>query len=63
MDIDVNKVKAMAVDAVDAVTKNETAKATVNKVIDEAEKKTKVDLPDVDTIAKAVKEGGKLDRH
>lgn len=62
MELDINKIKDVAEDAVDKVSKNDTAKAAVNKAIDEVEKKTKMDLPDVDTIAKAVKQGGPLER-
>ncbi len=54
MDLDINKVKDMAGDAVDMVSKNKEAKAVVDKAINEVEKKTKVDLPDVDQIAKTI---------
>jgi len=59
MDLDINKVKDMAGDAVDMVSSNKEAKAAVDKAINEVEKKTKVDLPDVDTIAKTIGNGKK----
>lgn len=55
MDLDINKIKDVAEDAVDKVSKNKEAKAAVDKAINEVEKKVKVDLPDVDTIAKNIK--------
>lgn len=55
MDLDINKIKDVAEDAVDKVSKNKEAKAAVDKAINEVEKKAKVDLPDVDTIAKKLK--------
>ena len=55
MALDVNKIKDAAEDAVDKVSKNKEAKAAVDKAINEVEKKVKVDLPDVDTIAKNIK--------
>ncbi len=55
MALDVNKIKDVAEDAVDKVSKNKEAKAAVDKAINEVEKKVKVDLPDVDTIAKNIK--------
>lgn len=55
MDLDINKIKDVAEDAVDKVSKNKDAKAAVDKAINEVEKKVKVDLPDVDTIAKTIK--------
>ena len=48
-------VEDAAEDAVDKVSKNKEAKAAVDKAINEVEKKVKVDLPDVDTIAKTLK--------
>lgn len=50
MDLDVNKAVSAAQDALGAVAKDENAKKTVNGVIDQAEKKVGVDLPDVDTL-------------
>ncbi|MCQ2504379.1 MAG: hypothetical protein MJ103_04015 [Saccharofermentans sp.] len=55
MDLDVNKLKDVAEDAVEMLSKNKEAKAAADKVINEVEKKVKVDLPDVDTIAKNLK--------
>ncbi|MBO4242611.1 MAG: hypothetical protein J5883_04970 [Clostridiales bacterium] len=52
MDLDINKIKDVAEDAVEKVSKDQSTKAAVNKAIDEVEKKVKVDLPDVDSIAK-----------
>ncbi len=50
MDLDVNKAVSAAQDALGAVAKDENAKKTVNGVIDQAEKKVGMDLPDVDTL-------------
>ncbi len=54
MDLDINKIKDMAEDAVDKVSKDQSTKAAVDKAIGEVEKKVKVDLPDVDSIAKTL---------
>ena len=47
-------IKDMAEDAVDKVSKDQSTKAAVDKAIGEVEKKVKVDLPDVDSIAKTL---------
>ena len=52
MDLDINKIKDVAEDAVEKVSKDKNAKAAVDKAINEVEKKVKVDLPDVDSITK-----------
>ncbi|SEV90017.1 hypothetical protein SAMN05216413_0532 [Ruminococcaceae bacterium KH2T8] len=54
MDLDINKIKDAAGDAVEMVSKNKEAKAAADKAINEVEKKVKVDLPDVDTINKTL---------
>ena len=54
MDIDVNKAKDMAQDALGQVVKDENAKKMANDAIDAVEKKVGVDLPDVDAINKAI---------
>ena len=54
MDLDINKIKDAAGDAVEMVSKNKEAKAAADKAINEVEKKVKVDLPDVDTIDKTL---------
>ena len=54
MDIDINKAKDAAQDALDKVTKDEKSKKAANDVIEKVEKKINVDLPDVDTIAGAL---------
>ena len=50
MDIDINKAVDAAQDALGAVAKDENAKKIANDVIDKAEKKVGVDLPDVDAL-------------
>lgn len=55
MDLDLNKIKDIAEDAVEKVASDKKTKDTVDGVINEVEKKVKVDLPDVDTIAKQLK--------
>lgn len=52
MDLDINKIKDVAEDAVEKVSKDKNAKAAVDKAINEVEKKVKVDLPDVDSLTK-----------
>ncbi|MBR2992457.1 MAG: hypothetical protein IKZ29_04820 [Clostridiales bacterium] len=54
MDIDINKAKDAAQDALEKVTKDEKSKKAANDVIETVEKKINVDLPDVDTIAGAL---------
>ena len=54
MDIDVNKAKDMAQDALGQVAKDENAKKMAKDAIDAVEKKVGVDLPDVDAINKAI---------
>ena len=54
MDIDLNKAKEIAGDAVDKISKDENVKKAANQAIDAVEKKVKVDLPDVDGIKKAL---------
>ena len=54
MDIDVNKAKDMAQDALGQVAKDENAKKMANDAIDAVEKKVGVDLPDVNAINKAI---------
>ena len=54
MDIDVNKAKDLAQDALGQVAKDENAKKMANDAIDAVEKKVGVDLPDVDAINKAI---------
>lgn len=50
MDIDINKAVDAAQDALGAVAKDDNAKKIANDVIDKAEKKVGVDLPDVDAL-------------
>lgn len=54
MDIDINKAKDMAQDALGQVAKDDNAKKVANDAIDAVEKKVGVDLPDVDAINKAI---------
>ncbi|MCR5614714.1 MAG: hypothetical protein K6F45_00950 [Saccharofermentans sp.] len=54
MDIDINKAKDMAQDALGQVAKDDNAKKMANDAIDAVEKKVGVDLPDVDAINKAI---------
>ncbi len=54
MDIDINKAKDIAQDALEKVTKDATAKKTADDAINAVEKKVGIDLPDVDTISKAL---------
>ncbi|MCR4689622.1 MAG: hypothetical protein K5745_08780 [Saccharofermentans sp.] len=54
MDIDINKAKDMAQDALSQVAKDENAKKAANNAIDAVEKKVGVDLPDVDAINKTI---------
>lgn len=54
MDIDINKAKNIAQDALDKVTGDENAKKIANDAIDKVEKKVGVDLPDVDSIKKTL---------
>ncbi len=54
MDIDLNKAKDVAQDALEKVTKDATAKKTADDAINAVEKKVGIDLPDVDTINKAL---------
>jgi len=54
MDIDINKAKDMAQDALGQVAKDDNAKKIANDAIDAVEKKVGVDLPDVDAINKAI---------
>lgn len=53
--LDTDKIKDAASKAADELSKNKEAQKTVDKVINEVEKKVKVDLPDADTIAKTLK--------
>ena len=55
MAMDIEKMKDLAEGALDKVSKDKTTKDAVNKVIDKIEEKAKVDLPDVDSIAKGLK--------
>jgi hypothetical protein len=50
MEIDINKAKDAAQDALGAVAKDENAKKVANQAIETVEKKVNVDLPDVDTL-------------
>ncbi|MCR4557923.1 MAG: hypothetical protein K5779_08890 [Saccharofermentans sp.] len=50
MEIDINKAKDVAQDALGAVAKDENAKKIANDTIDKVEKKVGVDLPDVDAL-------------
>ncbi|MBR3341299.1 MAG: hypothetical protein IKG30_06740 [Clostridiales bacterium] len=50
MDIDINKAKDVAQDALDKVAKDDNAKKVANDAIDKVEKKVGVDLPDVDAL-------------
>lgn len=50
-----DKIKDVAEDAIDKVSSDKNAKAAVDKVIGEVEKKTKIDLPDVDDLKKKLK--------
>jgi hypothetical protein len=54
MDIDINKAKDLAQDALEKVSKDTTAKKTANDAINAVEKKVGIDLPDVDSINKAL---------
>ena len=54
MDFDLNKAKDVAQDALEKVTKDATAKKTADDAINAVEKKVGIDLPDVDTINKAL---------
>ncbi len=54
MDIDINKAKDLAQDALEQVSKDQTAKKTANDAINAVEKKVGIDLPDVDSINKAL---------
>ena len=54
MDIDINKAKDVAQDALNKVAKDTNTKQVANKAIDAVEKKVGVDLPDVDAINKAI---------
>ncbi len=54
MEIDINKAKDVAQDAISAVAKDENAKKIANDAIDKVEKKVGVDLPDVDAINGAI---------
>ena len=54
MDIDLNKAKDVAQDALEKVTKDATAKKTADDAINAVEKKVGIDLPDIDTINKAL---------
>ena len=54
MEIDINKAKDVAQDAIGAVAKDENAKKIANDAIDKVEKKVGVDLPDVDAINGAI---------
>jgi len=50
MEIDINKAKDAAQDALGKVAADENAKKVANGAIDAVEKKVGVDLPDVDTL-------------
>ena len=50
MDIDINKAKDVAQDALNKVAKDDNAKKVANDAIDAVEKKVGVDLPDVDAL-------------
>jgi len=50
MDIDINKAKDVAQDALEKVAKDDNAKKVANNAIDAVEKKVGVDLPDVDAL-------------
>ena len=50
MDLDINKAKDAAQNALGAVAKDENAKKIANDAIDKVEKKVGVDLPDVDAL-------------
>lgn len=50
MEIDINKAKDVAQDALGAVAKDENAKKVANQAIETVEKKVNVDLPDVDAL-------------
>ncbi|MBR3248138.1 MAG: hypothetical protein IKG03_07070 [Clostridiales bacterium] len=50
MDIDINKAKDAAQEALGAVAKDENAKKVANQAIETVEKKVNVDLPDVDAL-------------
>ncbi len=54
MNIDLNKAKDIAQDAVEKLSKDENAKKVANQAINEVEKKVKMDLPDVDGIGNSV---------
>ncbi|MCQ2502170.1 MAG: hypothetical protein MJ084_00235 [Saccharofermentans sp.] len=54
MDIDINKAKDTAQDAIEKLAENEQAKKVADQAIDAVEKKLKVDLPDVDSISKTL---------
>ena len=50
MDIDINKAKDAAQEALGAVAKDDNAKKVANQAIETVEKKVNVDLPDVDAL-------------
>ena len=50
MEIDINKAKDVAQDALGEVAKDENTKKIANDTIDKVEKKVGVDLPDVDAL-------------
>jgi len=49
---DIAKLKGVAEDAIEKVSKDEKTKEAANKAINEVEKKIGKDLPDVDELAK-----------
>ncbi|MBP5654031.1 MAG: hypothetical protein J6X33_00800 [Clostridiales bacterium] len=51
-DIDINKIKEGASDALEQVSKNEQANAVYEKVADTIEDKTKVDVPTAGDLSK-----------
>lgn len=55
MALDINKAKEVAEGAVKELSKNEQAQKTFDKVAEEIEKKTKIDIPDAKDIAKMIK--------
>lgn len=50
MEIDINKAKDVAQDALGKVAADDNAKKVANQAIETVEKKVNVDLPDVDTL-------------
>ncbi len=55
MDLDVKKIKDVAEDAVEKVADNKQAQKAFDKAAGVIEKKTKIDIPDAEDLAKKIK--------